>query len=227
MPAISRPSVDLPAPDGPTMASRSPGTRSRETPLSTSRPDRYAYRTSSTSSRPSRGVSPLAVRSGGHVGDPDDPGERGGADLDLVEPHEQLVEGHGQRLDVERDRGDGADGRLALRHQPAAPEQRDGDGEQVGDLDLREPPHPQAQGVHLRVVGVADGVVDPGPPPTTQAQRVHGARAVDRLGDDAVHHRVGGPFAQVAGRRVPEVPPRREPQQREPDDDGQGHHASR
>ena len=97
-------------------------------------------------------------------------------------------------------------------------------GQEVGDLDLREPPHPQAQGVHLRVVGVADGVVDPGPPPTTQAQRVHGARAVDRLGDDAVHHRVGGPFAQVAGRRVPEVPPRREPQQREPDDDGQGHH---
>ena len=38
MPASSRPSVDLPAPDGPTMASRSPAPTSRSTPCSTSRP---------------------------------------------------------------------------------------------------------------------------------------------------------------------------------------------
>ena len=40
MPASSRPRVDLPAPEGPTMASRSPGARSSATPLRTSRPAR-------------------------------------------------------------------------------------------------------------------------------------------------------------------------------------------
>ena len=38
MPASNRPSVDLPAPEGPTIAIRSPGATSRSTPCSTSRP---------------------------------------------------------------------------------------------------------------------------------------------------------------------------------------------
>ena len=38
MPESSRPSVDLPAPDGPTTATRSPGSSSRSIPCSTSRP---------------------------------------------------------------------------------------------------------------------------------------------------------------------------------------------
>ena len=42
MPASSRPSVDFPAPDGPTMASRSPGWMVSEMPRSTSCPLRYA-----------------------------------------------------------------------------------------------------------------------------------------------------------------------------------------
>ncbi|CPU67098.1 Uncharacterised protein [Mycobacteroides abscessus] len=40
MPASMRPRVDLPAPDGPTTASRSPGSRSSETPCSTGWPSR-------------------------------------------------------------------------------------------------------------------------------------------------------------------------------------------
>ena len=42
IPASSRPRVDLPAPDGPTTATRSPGRRSRSIPWSTSRPSTYA-----------------------------------------------------------------------------------------------------------------------------------------------------------------------------------------
>ena len=45
--------------------------------------------------------------------------------------------------------------------------------------------------------------------------------AVDRLGDDTVEHGIGGPLAQVALGRVAEVAPRREPQERQPDDDGE------
>ena len=42
MPASRRPSVDLPAPDGPTTATRSPGSRSRSMPCRTSRSATYA-----------------------------------------------------------------------------------------------------------------------------------------------------------------------------------------
>ncbi len=54
-PASSRLSVVLPAPDGPTTASRSPGVTVRSTPRSTSPPPSYAYRTPVTSIRSSAG----------------------------------------------------------------------------------------------------------------------------------------------------------------------------
>ena len=65
MPASSRPSVDLPEPDGPTIASRSPGSRSSVTPWRTSWPSRYANRRSRPTSRSPTGTSSPATRSAG------------------------------------------------------------------------------------------------------------------------------------------------------------------
>ena len=105
----------------------------------------------------------VAIR--GHVVDPDDPGQGRCADLDLVEPAQQLVQRPGHLLDVEDDRGDGADRGAATGHQPAAPHQGGRHGQQVGELDLREPDHPQPQGVQLGVEAAGDGVVDALPAP--------------------------------------------------------------
>ena len=65
IPDSSRPSVDLPDPLGPTMASRSPGRRARSTPCSTSTSGRYANRRSRPTSRLSAGRASPASRSGG------------------------------------------------------------------------------------------------------------------------------------------------------------------
>ena len=69
MPASSRPRVDLPAPDGPTIASRSPARTSRSTPCSTSRPRhrRIGPRWRRAARRPGR---PVDLRSSGTLATP-------------------------------------------------------------------------------------------------------------------------------------------------------------
>jgi hypothetical protein len=59
----------------------------------------------------------------GHHLHAEDPRQRGGADLHLVEPGDQPVNRVHDLHGVERDRGDRAEGGVTVRDQPAAPGQ--------------------------------------------------------------------------------------------------------
>ena len=155
---------------------------------------------------------------GWHVGDADEPGERSAADLHLVEPREQPVDGIGELLDVEDDRRHLADRGVPVRDEPAAPRQRRDDGEDVRDVDGREPDRAQPERVPLRGVGVGEVGVDPPRPLRREAERLDGTAAVDRLTRGAGHRRVRRAFPEVAGGGVAEVPPRPDEQDRRPDE---------
>ena len=60
------------------------------------------------------------------------------SDLDLVQPRDQAVDGVGEQLDVEGDRGHVTDRGPAGGDEPAAPDERRGHRQHVGDLDRRE-----------------------------------------------------------------------------------------
>ncbi len=158
---------------------------------------------------------------GRHVGDADEPGERGAADLHLVEPREQPVDRVGELLDVEHDRRHLADRGMPVGDEPAAPGERRDDGQDVGDVDGREPDRAQPERVPLRGVGVGEVGVDPARPLGREAERLDGAAAVDRLARGAGHRRVRRALPEVAGRRVAEVPPRPDDQDRRTDETGQ------
>ena len=92
-----------------------------------------------------RGAQPLVLRllAGGlavvgDLGDADEARERRRADLDLVEPRDQAVDGIGELLHVEGDRRHLADRRVAGGDEPAAPHERHRHRQHVGDLDGRE-----------------------------------------------------------------------------------------
>ena len=72
--------------------------------------------------------------------------------------------------------------------------------DQVGALDRREPHRPQEQGVALGPVLLADVVVGAADSALLEPQRLHGAAALDRLGDPAGEPRPRRHLAQVAGR---------------------------
>ncbi len=148
----------------------------------------------------------LAV--GRNVGDADEPGERRPADLNLVEPREQPVDRIGELLDVEHDRRHLADRGVAGGDEVAAPRERRDDGQDVGDVDGREPDRPQPEREALRAVGVGQVRVDPAGALAGEAERLDGAAAVDRLAGRARERRVRGALPQVAGRGVAEVPAR-------------------
>ena len=158
---------------------------------------------------------------GWHVGDPHEPGERGAADLHLVEPREQPVDRIGELLDVEDDRRHLADRGVPVRNEPAAPGEGRHDGQDVGDVDGRKPDRAQPERVALRGVGVGEVGVDPACPLRRQAERLDGAPAVDRLTGGAGHRRVRRPLPEVARRGVAEVPPRPDEQDRRSDETGQ------
>ena len=100
-----------PAPDGPTIASRSPTPRDRSTPCRTSRPSTYENRTSSASICSPGGHPPGGDPVVGHVRDAEQPGQRRRADLQLVEDRDDPVDRVDQHLHVERRRGDVAERR--------------------------------------------------------------------------------------------------------------------
>ena len=149
-----------------------------------------------------------------HLADADDPGQRGRADLDLVEPHQHVVERADHLVDVERHRGDRPGADMAVHGQQTAPQHGAGDRQQVAELDRREPAQPQTERVALRVVAVAQRLVEPAVARLAQRQGVDGAGAVDGLGDDAVEAGVGGPLPQVALAGVPQVAAGGEPEER-------------
>ena len=108
-----------------------------------------------------RGTQPLVLRllagGGAVVGNlrhADEPGERRCADLDLVEPGDEAVDGIGELLHVERDRRHLADRRMAGGDEPAAPHQRHRDGQHVRDLDRREEDRAEIERPPLGPVGV-------------------------------------------------------------------------
>ena len=167
------------------------------------------------------------LRSGGgavgrDVGDADDAGQAGRADLDLVEPGDELVERAGHLLHVERHGGDGAGGRDVARDEEAAPEQGDGHRREEGELHRREPPQAQSQRVELGVVAVAQGVVHAAPATAAETERVDGAAAVGRLGDDTVEHGIRGSLAEVALGGVAQVAAGRQHEDGHTHDDRQG-----
>ena len=167
MPASSRPSVDLPAPDGPDHGQ----------PLARAQVEVDAV----------QHVVAVAVGEP-HVGDLDvlvarrlvarlpvvrdeldaeDPGQGGGADLHLVQPRDQPVDRVDQLHGVQRHRGDlrrGWRGRWTTSQVPQIRQMRHRDG--VGQLHRREPERAQPQGVALGAVRVGEVLLEqPDPPP--------------------------------------------------------------
>ena len=113
MPASSRPSVDLPAPDGPDHGDplADPDVEvdavQHVAPVDVGEPHVLGVELLAGGSR----AGDLAVV--GHLGDAEQPGQRGRAHLQLVEDRDDPVDRVDQHLHVERRRGD-----LAQRHRP-------------------------------------------------------------------------------------------------------------
>ena len=170
-------------------------------------PSRYENRTSSATTCSSAGCSPVAWRSLGHVGHADDPGEGRGADLDLVEPADQLVDRRHELHGVQRDGGDGADAGDTRAHQVGAPREHDDDRQEERDVGAREEPRPQPQRVPLRVAALPQRGVDLAALRGCEAERLDGAHAIHRLADGAAEGGVGGELALVARARPLQVPP--------------------
>ena len=70
----------------------------------------------------------------GHLGDAEQPRERGGAHLQLVEDGDDAVDGVDEHLHVERRRGDVAERDRALGVEVAAEQQRQHRRDEVADL---------------------------------------------------------------------------------------------
>ena len=150
--------------------------------------------------------------------DSDEPRERGRPDLDLVEPRDQAVDRVDELLDIERDGGHLADRGTSGRDEPTAPDERGRDGQDVGDLDGREPDRAQVERSPLGCVGVLQIRVDPADPLPREPERVDRPATVHGLADGAGQRRVGRPLPEIPRRRVAEVPARAEHDRRQPDD---------
>ena len=110
---------------------------------------------------------------------------------------------------------------MPVGDEPAAPGERRHDGQDVGDVDGREPDRAQPEREALRGVGVGEVGVDPAGALRREAERLDGAPAVDRLAGGARHRRVRRALPEVAGGRVAEVPARPDEQDRRSDETGQ------
>ena len=221
MPASSRPSVDLPA----------PGRADHGDPLADPdvEVDAVQHVAALDVGEPDVvGVDLLAVGCGagdlavvGHLGDAEQPGQRGGADLQLVEDADDPVDRVDQHLHVERRRRDLAERDLALGVEVAAEQQRRHRRDQVGELHVREEHRAQEQRVALGVVGLRDVGVDRADPLLAEAERLDGARALDGLGQRRVDLGVRRGLAQVAVLGAGEVPAQPDHQRRDAEQAGQ------
>ena len=106
MPASSRPSVDLPAPDGPTIAIRSPTPTDRSMPCRTSRPSTYENRTSSASSFSPTGSRAADLRSSGTCATPSSRASDAAPTWSSSRIDDDPVDRVDEHLHVERRRGD-------------------------------------------------------------------------------------------------------------------------
>jgi hypothetical protein len=154
---------------------------------------------------------------GRHRGDPDEPRERSGADLDLVEPRDEAVDGVGELDGVEDDRGHLPHVRVARMDEPAAPCEGGDDGQHIGDLRRREPERPQSQRVPLGAVRLVEVAVDVADTLLVERERLDGEPAVDGLADRPRQRRIRGALTQVALRRPLEVPAGPDPERGDAD----------
>src|SRR5665648_701076 len=142
-----------------------------------------------------------------HVGDPDDPREGRRADLDLVQPVDELTYRLHHLQGVQGDGRHDADRGVPDPHQVRTPGHHRDQRQQERQVDPGEEHAPQPQGVPLGRERLGEVGIHPGATTWPQAEGVDGPRTLDRLGDGAVERRVGGGLAQVPGRRPVQVPP--------------------
>ena len=158
---------------------------------------------------------------GRNAGDPHQAGERGRADLNLVEPRDETVDRVGQLHDVEGDRRHLTDRRMPRGDEPATPRQRRRHRQHVRELRGREPDRAQAQRPPLRAESLLQVLVDAPHALLAQAERLDRAAALDRLPDGAGERRVRRALPEVRGRSTPQVPARPDVESRRTGDAGQ------
>ena len=195
--------VDLPAPVGPTRASRAPTGMARSTSREHGRAGRRRRsRRPRTSMSPRSGRSTAPGRSGTSTGVSRSPNSllSGGAGrLHDVEQLGQLLDRLEEVREGEDEEGDGADRELTRVHPPAADADGDGGGEQAGQLDHREVPGRDLHRAHVGVEEAAVAALEAGGLDVLPAERLHDADAGDallelreRVADAVAHVEVGG-----------------------------------
>ena len=191
-------------------------------PCRTSRSSTYAYRTSSARRWLLSGSSSLASRSGGTRTIPtrraNEVAPTWISSSQEIEPVDRVGELH----DVERDGRHLAERGLSVRDEPAAPRERGGNREHVGELGRREPDRAQEERSHLCLVRVVEVGVDAVDAFLPQAQSLDGPSTLDRLADGAGQRRVRRALPEVARRSPVEVPPGAEEEQRDAREAGEG-----
>jgi hypothetical protein len=214
MPARSRPSVDLPAPDGDSLPRRE---------VEVDAVEDVSVRDVRVAHVPGSQVIALGLVVGcrpvrRHPRDPHEARERGRADLDLVQPRDQSVDGVSELHDVERDRGHLADGGVPVGDEPAAPGERRRHREHVGELRSREPDRAEPERPPLGPVRILEVGVDPVDALLPQSERVDRPTTLDRLPHAPGERRVRRALPEIRVRRALQVPARADPQSGDTDD---------
>jgi hypothetical protein len=111
----------------------------------------------------------------------DEAGQGRLADLELVEPGENAVEGIAQLNGVQGGGGGGAEGDDVVEGQRSTPHEGAGDREGEGEVDGGEPAHPKKQGVGLGVERLSDIPIDAQTLTVTESQCFDGPRSIDGL----------------------------------------------
>ena len=156
----------------------------------------------------------LFTGGGAVVGDllhPQDAGQGGLGDLDLVDPEHELAHRLAQLHGVEGHGGNRPQGRVAAGGQEPAPQEDDDDGRPPGDVEHHEQAHPQRRRVALQGPGLLDGGHDGPLAARPDAQGVHGLGVLDRLGDRPVEAGLGGRLGPVGGDGDRQVPAHHQP----------------
>ena len=198
---MSLASVDLPAPVGPTSAMRAPTGMVRSTSASTGVPADVGEATPVDLD-----VAPLGQVDGARaLGDVDrrveqleQLAQRGAGRLHDVEQLGELLDRLEQVGEREDEEGDRADRERAVVHPPAADADRDGGGEQPGQLDDRQVPGRDLHGAHVGVEQAPVAELEAGRLDVLAPERLDDADAGDallqlrqRVADAVAHVEVG------------------------------------
>ncbi|MGX1492735.1 hypothetical protein RKD41_004994 [Streptomyces tendae] len=215
-PASSRLSVDFPAPDGADDREAFAGAHRQI--------DAAEDLAAPVVGVPHTGhVDPVAVRGRtGPVrrlrgtGQPLHPGERGAAALQLLHPHQDLVQRAGHLLEVQRRRDHRAQADRAARVQGPAGQQDRHHRHQIGDLDRGEEHRAQEEGVQPGPARDVQRVPARRHPPALQPQRLDRAGSGRGGREDLRHVGVGGALGEIARAGPAQVPAQHRPQHAQP-----------